>query len=134
MSIRSRACAVVLSSLGLLALLSPLPIASADPQQKAATAKKADKDKPAKEEKKADEKKDKPAKKEEAKKDEAQKDEVKKEAAAPAAGGNAVVQAVQPVPAVAAPAPPGAAATPPNPEDDLTDAITLPTDRKIKQR
>jgi outer membrane protein assembly factor BamB len=133
MSIRSRACAVVLSSLGLLALLSPVQTASADPQQKAATAKKADKDKAAKDEKKADDKKDKPAKKEEAKKDEAQKDEVKKEAAAPAAGGNAVVQ-VQAVPAVAPPAPPGTAATPPNPEDDLTDAITLPTDRKIKQR
>jgi outer membrane protein assembly factor BamB len=141
MSITARACAVVLSSLGLLALLSPLPVASADPQQKAAEAKKTQKRAAAKEEKKADDKKtdDKKAedKKTDDKKVEATTDKPAAEAAPAAAGGAVAAPAVQAA-TPAAPAAPGAPGAKPapatNPEDDLTDAITLPTDRKIKKR
>src|SRR5260370_28301365 len=132
MSITGRAGAVVLGSVGLLALLSPLQIASADPQQKPAAAKNADKDKAAKGEKKSDDKKDK-AQKEEAKTEKAKTEKAKVDQEVKVAQAVAV-QVAQPAAAAAPPAPPGTAPTPRNPEDDLTDAITLPTNRKIKQR
>ncbi len=138
-----RACAVVLSNLGLVAVLAFLQTAGAAPEKgadakevkKAEKAKAPDKDKATADKQKA------------AAEDKASADKVAKEKeaaakgkaaakteAAPAAkkkvGGAAKVAQVKAAAAAAAP-PVG----PPAPLDnELTDNISLPTDRKIKQR
>jgi outer membrane protein assembly factor BamB len=138
MPIQRYSRAAVLLSFGLFALLALWQTAGAAPQEKAET-KKAEKAKPADKDMAKEE-----AKKDDAKKDDAKKDDKaeKKEEAKKAEAEKAVVvqvQAVAPVPAAApagaaVPAPPGAPVKQPGAETEITEGITLPTDRQIKMR